>query len=110
MDATIFFPAWRDLIRYAGPGPEPKILYDNPIVRAILVGLEPGGRIPTHPERLAIYHFLDGSGSMTVDGERYPLAAGTTLITPAGSSRGIEAETRLAFIAVRIGSEQDSDH
>lgn len=108
MDTTIFFPAWRDFIRYAGPGPEPTILHDDPGVRTILVGLEPGGRIPTHPERLAVYHFLEGSGSMTVDLERYPVTAGATVIAPAGSSRGIEAETRLAFIAVRVGSDPES--
>ncbi len=104
MDTTIFFPAWRDLIRYSGPGPEPTILHDEPGFRALLVGLEPGGRIPPHPERPAMYHVLEGSGSMTVDGERYPLTAGATVIAPAGSTRGIEAETRLAIIAVRIGT------
>lgn len=105
MDTTIFFPAWRELIRYSAPGPEPTILRDDPEFRTILVGLEPGGRIPPHPERLALYHVLEGSGSMTVDGERYPLGAGATVIAPAGSSRGIEAETRLAFLAVRVGPE-----
>lgn len=107
MDTTIFFPGWRDLIRYAGPGPEPTILLDDPGARVIVVGLEPGGRIPPHAERLAIYHVLEGSGFMTVDDERYPLTTGATVIAPAGSSRGIEAEARLAFIAVRVGSEPE---
>ncbi|MEP7378762.1 MAG: cupin domain-containing protein [Chloroflexota bacterium] len=108
MDTTNYFPAWRERIRYTGPGPEPTILHDDPGARAILVGLEPGGRVPAHPERLGIYHILEGSGSMTVDGERYPLTAGATVIAPAGSTRGIEAETRLAFLAVRVGSEPTS--
>jgi quercetin dioxygenase-like cupin family protein len=108
MDGTNYFPAWRERIRYAGPRPEPTILHDDPGVRTVLVGLEPGGRIPPHAERLAVYHFLEGSGSMTVDGERYPVTAGATVIAPAGSSRGIEAETRLAFIAVRVGSDPES--
>ncbi len=107
MDTTIFFPAWRELIRYSAPGPEPTILREDQGFRAILVGLEPGGRIPAHPERLALYHVLEGSGSMTVDADRYALGAGVTVIAPAASSRGIEAETRLAFIAVRVGPEPD---
>lgn len=108
MDSTIFFPAWRELIHYSAPGPEPTILREDHEFRAILVGLEPGGRVPPHPERLALYHFLEGSGSMTVDGERYPLSAGATVIAPASSSRGIEAETRLAFVAVRVGPAPDA--
>ena len=55
-----------------------------------------------------MYHVLEGSGFMTVAGEHYPMAAGATVIAPAGSSRGIEAETRLAIIAVRIGSDPES--
>jgi len=108
MDPTIFFPAWRDLVRYSGPGPDPAILHDDPGFRALVVGLEPGGRIPPHPERSAVYHVLEGTGFMTVDGERYPLTEGATVIAPAGSSRGIEAETRLAIIAVRVGPEPES--
>jgi quercetin dioxygenase-like cupin family protein len=108
MDTTNYFPAWRERIRYAGPDPEPTVLHDDPGVRTILVGLEPEGRIPTHPERLAIYHFLEGSGSMTVSGERYLLTAGATVIAPAGSSRAIEAESRLAFLAVRAGFDPES--
>ena len=77
MEPTIFFPAWRDLVRYSGPGPDPAILHDDPGFRALVVGLEPGGRIPPHPERSAVYHVLEGSGFMTVDGERYALTEGS---------------------------------
>ena len=39
---------------------------------------------------------------MTVDGERLPVSAGATIVMPEGAVRGLEAETQLAFIAVRI--------
>ncbi len=102
MDTSIYFPDWRGRIRYSKTGPEPTILHEGRGFRALLAGLEPGGRIPSHPEQLALYHILEGSGSMTVDAERYALSAGVTVIAPEGSSRGLEAETRLAFIAVRV--------
>jgi len=108
MDTSIYFPDWRGLIRYSATGPQPTILHEGRGFRALLAGLEPGGRIPSHPERLALYHILEGSGSMTLDGERYALSAGVTVIAPEGGSRGIEAETRLAFIAVRLEPELDS--
>ena len=108
MDASIYFPDWRGLIRYATAGPEMTILNEGRGHKALLAGLEAGGRIPPHPELLGFYHVLEGTGSMTVDGARYPLSAGVTVIAPEGSARGFEAETRLAFVAVRVGPEPDS--
>jgi quercetin dioxygenase-like cupin family protein len=108
MEASISFPDWRGLIRYAAAGPQLTILSEGPGHRVLLAGLEAGGRIPPHPERLGFYHVLEGTGSMVVDGARYALSAGVTLIAPEGASRGFEAETRLAFIAVRVGPEPGS--
>src|ERR1035437_9009721 len=50
-----------------------------------------------------------GRGSMFVDDERFDLAAGATVIAPRGSRRGIEAETRLAFLAIRVGPDHAGD-
>jgi len=108
MTTSDFFPEWRELIRYSAPGPQPVLLRDDPGFRALLIGLEPGSGIPQHPGRQALYHVLEGSGAMTVDGERYPLRAGVTVIASEGSSRGIEAEARLAILAVRVGPEPDT--
>ncbi|MEO8207652.1 MAG: cupin domain-containing protein [Chloroflexota bacterium] len=108
MDAPIYIPDWRERVTYSAPGPQPALLVDEPDVRVLIAGLEPGGRIPPHPERFAVYHFLEGAGTMTVDGERYALSPGATVIAPAGSARGIEAATRLAFIATRVGPDSGS--
>ena len=105
MKATTVFPDWHELVRYGTRGPEPTLLRDDEDFRVLLAGLEPGGRIPPHPERLALYHVLDGRGTFILDGVRHPWLAGATVIAPRGSSRGIEAETRLAFLAVRIGPD-----
>lgn len=66
-----------------------------------VAGLEPGQKILSHPEGLAMYHFLDGTGWMNVDGERFAVAPGATVIAPAGTKRGIDDESRLAFLAAR---------
>ena len=39
---------------------------------------------------------------MFVDGERWPVSPGATIVMPGGTVRGMEAETRLAFLAIRI--------
>lgn len=54
---------------------------------------------------MATYHILEGSGWMTVDDTQYPVSAGATIITADGASRGIKADTKLVFLAVRISNK-----
>lgn len=99
---TTLYPDWKEKIVYSNDGPQPQILMENEKVKFILAGLEPGQQIPEHAEAQAIYHFLAGSGWMTVDGERMTVGPGATIVMPKGAVRGMEAETRLAFLATRI--------
>ena len=101
MESTLY-PDWQETVVFGEDGPQPEILAANDKMKVILGGLNPGQKIPSHPESLATYHFLEGRGVMLVDDERYPVTAGATVITPDGSSRGIEAETKLVFLAVRV--------
>ena len=93
---------WKEKVVYSAAGPQPQILLENEKLKVLIAGLEPGQVIPPHPESWAVYHFLDGTGWMRVDGERFAVGPGATVITPAGTARGIEAETRLAFLATRV--------
>ncbi len=101
MSQTLY-PDWREKIVYSPQGPQPQFLADNEQFRVLVAGLEPGQKIPAHPEGAAVYHFLEGKGWMMVNGERLPVQPGATIIAPAGAPRGMEAETRLAFLAVRV--------
>ena len=102
MNETTLYANWKDYITYGSDGPQPHILMENEKVKALMAGLEPGVKIPEHAEVQALYHFLEGTGWMIVDGERLSVSAGSTIVMPEGAVRGMEAETRLAFIAVRI--------
>lgn len=102
MTQASVIPDWRDSVVYSAEQPQPQILMADDHVKVLIAGLEPGQRIPEHPEAAAMYHILDGSGWMTVDGKRWPVRAGATVVMPAGTVRGMEAETRLAFLATRI--------
>lgn len=95
-------PDWKEKVVYATGGPQPQIVLEEARYKVILAGLEPGQRIPSHPEAAAVYHFLEGNGWMQVNDERKAVGPGSTVITAQGASRGVEAETRLAFLAVRI--------
>lgn len=93
---------WREKITYSREGPQPRVLMETDEYRVILAGLEPGAKIPPHPEAGAIYHILEGSGWMTVNDQRLAVRDGSIVAVPHGGTRGLEAETRLAFLAVRV--------
>lgn len=98
----MFNADWREKVVFSPGGPQPQVLAEDQNLKVIIGSLELGQKIPQHPEALAVYQFLEGTGWMTVDDERYAVSPGATVITPAGAKRGVEAETRLVFLAVRI--------
>ncbi|MFZ1401280.1 MAG: cupin domain-containing protein [Candidatus Promineifilaceae bacterium] len=102
MTEATLFPNWQDKVVYSDDGPQPQILMVNDKVKALVAGLEPGQKIPEHPEAASVYYFLTGSGWIVVDGERWPVSEGAIVTMPDGTARGVEAETRLAFLATRI--------
>lgn len=105
MDVRSFVPDWRAVITYAAPGPQPTLVVDQPDFRVLVAGLAPDGAITPHPGPLGVYHALEGEGIFHLDDEALAFHAGAIVVAPAGSTRGITAVTRLAFMAVRVGSE-----
>jgi quercetin dioxygenase-like cupin family protein len=102
MTAVTSVPSAKKVAGYGVSGPEPTVLFENEAIKVIAAGLKAGQEIPAHPEALAVYHILEGNGRMTVDGELIEVSPGATVITPAGSVRGMAAQTRLSFLATRI--------
>lgn len=95
-------PDLRKKVIYNNGGPQPAFLFENERIKVVAGGLQPGQRIPEHPEALAVYYIVSGKGQMTVDGEAITVGPGTTVITPAGSARGLVAESELYFLATRV--------
>jgi len=102
MTTTMFYPNWKEKVVYPAEGAQPQVLEENKKIKVVVGGLEAGQKIPAHPESQGIYIFLEGNGRMIVNEEPYLVEAGATVIAPDGASRGIEATTRLSFVAVRI--------
>lgn len=105
MSDELVFPDWKALVSYPAKGVEPRILVEKPGYKALVAGLEAGTAIPPHPEGAAVFHFLDGKGRMTLGERSFDVGAGTTVAIPDGAVRSLEAETRLAFLAVRMPRE-----
>ena len=98
----ILYPDWRENVVFSPDGPKPQVLMENDKLKVVIGGLEAGQKIPPHPEGESVFHFLAGSGWMIVGNERFPVESGATVVTPDGAKRGIEAETRLVFLAARV--------
>ena len=96
-----FISNWREHIVFSASGPQPQVLIETDRFKSVLVGLEVGQKLPPHPGGAAMYHFLQGTGFVIVDGERLAVQAGATVVMPEGAERSIEATTQLAFIAAR---------
>lgn len=93
---------WREKIIFSPNGPQPFVLVENERIKSVLVGLEPGQVLPLHPGPDGVYQFLEGAGWMLVDEQRLRVQAGSLVVVPDGAKRGVEAETRLAFVGVRL--------
>lgn len=93
---------WQDLVTFGEEHPQPHTLAENEHVRVMIAGLKPGQHIPVHPEAAAVYTFLEGKGIMTVNDQSFAVEQGSVIVTEKGAGRGMSAETRLVFIAVRM--------
>lgn len=102
---AILIPDWREKVVFSSKVPRPQPLIAGPTLKSVIVGMEPGQAIITHPGPAAVYHFLEGIGRMLVDGETLPVRAGATVVVPDGAERSIEADTRLAFLGTHSGDQ-----
>jgi quercetin dioxygenase-like cupin family protein len=102
MTQKVLYPDWKDVVVYSAKGIQPQVLVEEEMYRSVIAGLAAGNSMPPHAEGPAIFYFLEGSGRMIVGEESFEVHAGATVIVPDGAWRGIEAETQLAFLAVRL--------
>ncbi len=100
----IYFTDTKQKAVFSSEGPKPQFLIDTPKFKALVVGLEAGGQIPVHPGEAAMYHFLEGTGLMTVGEEAFEIKQGVTVVVPSGMKRGMNAKTRVVF----LGSKGES--
>ncbi len=99
LNSGVFFADVKAKAVFGADHPRPQFLLDAPQYKALVVGLQAGQRIPPHPEEPAMYHFLEGEGFMTVGEETFAIRPGVTVVASGGVSRGIEAKTKMIFLA-----------
>ena len=94
----IYFADTKSEAIFVADGPQLQFLIDTPKFKALVVGLEAGCHIPAHADQAAMYHFLEGTGLVTIGEESFEIKPGVTVIAPAGVRRGINAKTRVIFL------------
>lgn len=98
---TIYYADTKAQAAFAATGPQPRFLLDSEHFKVVLAGLEAGQQIPVHPDAMAVYHFLEGVGTMIIDDQHFPVGPGATVIALAGARRGVIADSRLSFLACK---------
>lgn len=98
----VLYADWKEVVVYSTKGMQPQVLVETEQYKSVIAGLAAGNSMPPHAEGPAIFHFLEGSGRVIVGQETFAVHAGSTVIVPDGAERGIEAQSQLAFLAVRL--------
>ena len=96
--SQVYFADTKSKAVFAAEGPQPQFLLDTPGFKTLVAGLEAGGQIPAHADAVAMYHFLEGTGLMTIGEEVFEIKPGVTVIAPSGVKRGMNAKTRVVFL------------
>lgn len=100
-DSQVYFADTKSRAVFEAEGPQPQFLIDTPGFKTLVVGLEAGSYIPAHPDQAAMYHFLEGTGLMTIGDEVFEIKPGVTVIAPSGVRRGMNARTRIIFLGAK---------
>lgn len=96
--AMLRWPDWRGAVTFAPDAPSVTVLHESTDLKVVLVALNAGQQLPSHPGPAACFHILDGSGTVLVDDEQIAAPAGCTVIAPPGSRRSVRADTALVFL------------
>lgn len=99
--SEIYFADTKSKAVFSAQGTSPQFLMQAPNFKALVVGLNAGQQIPPHPGDAAMYHFLEGEGLMTVGDEAFDIKPGATVVAQAGVKRGMNAKTRVIFLAAK---------
>lgn len=103
---------WVERVTFGTDEPHLQPLLDNESTKMVLVGLESKQQIPAHAAPSAVYYFIEGSGWMTINDDRFEVWPGLIVRAPEGAHRGIEANTRVVFLGAhgKNNEHHPTDH
>ena len=92
------------LIKYSEDKPQKEIFYDQDNLKAQIVCLKAGQRIPPcSMTNDVMFYIIKGNGEITVDNKKEALFAGVSVIVPKeAESRSISAKKDMVILAVQV--------
>jgi quercetin dioxygenase-like cupin family protein len=100
MSQITFYPDWKEKVVYSVEGPQPQPIMETEHFKVVVVGFLAGQKMALHPAPSGVYHFIEGTGWMSVNDEHLPVGPGAIVIVPPDAKRGFEATTELSFFVV----------
>jgi len=93
----------KELVKYQPGAVVSRTLVDKDPVTLTLFAFDEGQTLSEHTSpHSAILQVLEGSTSVTIDGKRYDLDAGESIIMPANVPHGVEATDRFKMFLTMI--------
>lgn len=92
------------IVRFDTAGPAKSVFFEVDRLKAQVMGLEPGQRIPPcSMDQDVVFVVLEGEGEIIVDGERVSVRPSSWIFVPKESgTRSIEARTKMTILATQI--------
>jgi quercetin dioxygenase-like cupin family protein len=92
-----------DLIAYQSGAVVSRALVDDETVTVTVFAFDDSERLSEHTApHDAILQVLDGTAAITVDGERYEVAAGETIVLPANEPHAVDAVSQFKMVLTMI--------
>lgn len=108
---AVFFESYEQAAAFRPEKFNPVVIAENERVKVIEACFEPGQFIPVHSPGVDLtLVVLEGTGALISDGQERRIGPGALAFIPAGTSRGIKAETRLVLLHVVTPPPNDADH
>ena len=92
------------IVRFDGAGPAKSVFFEADKLKAQVMGLEPGQRIPPcSMGHDVVFVVLEGEGEIFADGERLSVRPSSWVFVPKESAtRSIEAATKMTILAIQV--------
>ncbi|MGB9693113.1 MAG: cupin domain-containing protein [Candidatus Sumerlaeaceae bacterium] len=84
-----------------------RTVYRDESVKVILFGFAPGQELSEHTASVpAIMHFLDGTGAVSIEGQRYEVGPGSWFFMPPQTPHTVTATSQLTMLLTLVTSTQ----
>ena len=82
MSQITLYPDWKEKVVYSSEGPQPQPIMETEHFKVLVVGFLAGQKTTPHPASSGVYHFIEGTGWMSVNDELLSVGPGAIVIVP----------------------------